>query len=116
MHVMPRPVLSALLALVIAVTGFQTAAARAQSAAVDVVELCIGTTVVTVLVDENGQPVEHHHLCPEGAFALFVAEAGGFVPSAPLAVWTRWTSPVSGFAAAGNPAPAAQARGPPVAL
>ena len=116
MHWMLRPLLAGLLALVIGFTGFQTAAARGQSAPAGIAEICIGTTVVTVHVDRDGNPVSQRHLCPDGAFALFAAAAGGDVAILTQPLWLRWDAAPVRASMTGRTLPRAQARGPPVAV
>ncbi len=100
----------------LAVTSLSAAAARGQSDAVGSMVICRGLTVVTVMIDAEGNPVEVRHICADGAQALF-ADAG---LSATFAVVSLTWRPIPWDLArvlpGGRDAPRAQARGPPVFL
>lgn len=49
------------------------AIARGTPSASGEVILCTGTGPVSVLVDENGQPVGKPHICPDCALSVFAA-------------------------------------------
>lgn len=104
---------ASLLMLALVLTGHQAAYARGLQPAVGEMVICVGQTVVTVRIDADGQPVKATHLCPDIAVTLFVAEAGGFAPATPEAIWIAlvpFVPPVSGTQA---PEVQPQARGPP---
>jgi len=61
------------LALTLAVTSVGFAAARAHAPATHAMEICTGFSMVTVWVDENGDPVEQRHICPDAV--SFLADA-----------------------------------------
>lgn len=105
-----------LLAVVLAVTGLSVAHARGQASPAGSMVICQGLTVVTVLVDGEGQPVDQPHVCPDAALALFL-QAGIEQPFSAL---------IRAFHPIGWQTPAAvqvvrvtgraRARGPPQAL
>lgn len=102
------------LALALVMTSLQMAAARGHQVPVGQMVICMGQTMVTVMVDADGQPVEMVHLCPDAT--LFVADGGAFVPPSPTLVWQRIVPAVPEVAARPLPRPAPQARGPPVSV
>ncbi|WP_425100103.1 hypothetical protein [Tropicibacter sp. S64] len=103
------------LALLLAFTSVQVAAARGESPAVGTMVICIGQTVMTVAVDADGQPTEGDaHLCPDIALSLFVDAGGGFQPVEPVAIVVTLARDLSEPRSAGRDAPVQQARGPPV--
>ncbi|MBS0124610.1 hypothetical protein [Thetidibacter halocola] len=108
-----RGYLALFLALALTLTGHQAAFARGSLPAVGEAVICIGQTVVTVRVDANGQPVTATHLCPDIAATLFVAEAGGFAATAPVAAWVPLDPPLIPVLSAALADVAPQARGPP---
>lgn len=65
-----RSLLSLTLALLVAFTSQQLAVARGQPMAAGTIELCVGTEVVIVPVDAEGNPTGPAHLCPDVAFAF----------------------------------------------
>ena len=71
-------VLTALLALGLVVSGHAAASAKGASPATGHMVLCIGTGLVVVFTDEDGQPTAAPHLCPDcmlaGLLGLPVAE------------------------------------------
>lgn len=99
-----------------ATTGLSVAMARGQSGSAGAVVICRGLTVVTVLVDADGQPVEAQHLCPDAVLALFVdVGVAATMPQVALS-WApvdRAPEELSGVA---RPARTLRARGPPVLL
>jgi hypothetical protein len=76
---MRRNILTTLLALVLAVTSVGFGHARGAAPAAGAMVICRGQTVIRIVIDASGQPVETRHICPDAV--LFVA-AG----PAPLAV------------------------------
>ena len=60
-----RIMLSFLLSVLLSLTGYNAAVARAAAPAVDQVVICVGTSAVVVHVDADGQPTHAPHLCPE---------------------------------------------------
>ncbi|GGG64472.1 hypothetical protein GCM10011415_08850 [Salipiger pallidus] len=76
--------------------------------------ICSGLSLVTVIVDENGEPASHVHVCPDGLTTLFVSVGcSDMLPLPDVAVLVR----VQGREATkreGRDAPTVQAREPPV--
>jgi hypothetical protein len=66
-----RAYLGILLALMLAFTGQSMAVARGTPSASGQIVLCTGTGPISVLVDENGQPVGKPHICPDCALSFF---------------------------------------------
>ena len=66
------------LSLMLAFTGQSMAVARGMPNAAGEIILCTSEGIVSVAVDENGQPVEKPHICPDCAMSLFA-----FVTDAP---------------------------------
>ena len=70
-----KPVLRSYLALVLAalltLTGQSMAVARGMPNAAGEIVLCTGYGPVSVLVDDDGQPVGKPHICPDYALSLF---------------------------------------------
>lgn len=103
------------LALLLAFTSVQVAAARGASPAVGTMVICIGQTVMTVAVDAEGQPTEGSvHLCPDVALSLFAEAGGSFATAEPVPAWVRLARDLSEPRSAGRDTPVQQARGPPV--
>lgn len=71
-----HPLTGALMALLLVLTGQSLAAARGAPGPAGEIVLCTGAGPVTVLVDENGQPVGHAHICPDCTMQLLAAVAG----------------------------------------
>ncbi|BBU57785.1 hypothetical protein KU6B_40500 [Mameliella alba] len=108
-----RPFIGVLLAMVLALTGLSAAYARGQADPAGSIVICRGLTVVTVLVDDEGQPVEPPHICPDAATVLFV-ETGAIALSIALALTWRtvdWEQPETILAEQAKAQ--ARARGPP---
>lgn len=68
-----RTYLGISLALMLALTGQSMAVARGTPSASGEIILCTGTGPISVLVDENGQPVGKPHICPDCALSVFAA-------------------------------------------
>ncbi|MGH1353923.1 MAG: hypothetical protein ACRBBS_02415 [Thalassovita sp.] len=66
-----RAYLGIALALMLAFTGQSMAIARGTPSASGQIVLCTGTGPISVLVDENGQPVGKPHICPDCALSFF---------------------------------------------
>lgn len=73
------------LALIVAITSQQLAVARgtAMTAAGEVV-LCTGQGIVTVAVDDQGNPIGPVHICPDCALSLMAAVAAPLAGSTPV--------------------------------
>lgn len=65
-----RRLLAALLAIVILTTGQAAAVARGMSGAVDMWEICSGTSVMMIYTDADGEQTAPPHLCPDWSGAL----------------------------------------------
>ena len=111
-----RSLLGSFVALALVLTSVQTAVARGQPAPKGMMVICAGATVVTVFVDADGQPVERRHLCPEGAFALFMFDPGSAVFQPPQVAWSAVVFSTRAAGKQGAVRLAAQARGPPVSV
>jgi hypothetical protein len=72
------------LALGMVITALSVGHARGQAQVSGEVVLCIGTQVVTVTVDENGQPVTSTHTCPDGVLKLSAPLASPAVVARPV--------------------------------
>ncbi|MGV6810625.1 MAG: hypothetical protein ACWA47_00130 [Brevirhabdus sp.] len=96
-----RTVSAAFLALMLAVTSYGFASARAHAPASHAMEICTGFSMVTIWVDEDGEPVEERHICPDAISFLVDAGApvaapefepnllGVIAPVAPIILQTR---------------------------
>lgn len=67
----PR-ILSLLLAGLIAVASVGLGHARGQAPAADLIVICSGHGVATIVVDASGEPVELQVICPDCALSHFV--------------------------------------------
>ncbi|MDO5643669.1 MAG: hypothetical protein Q4G26_14950 [Paracoccus sp. (in: a-proteobacteria)] len=105
--------LRAFLILTLLLTAQGLAVARGQARIAGEIVLCAGGEMITVLVDENGQPVKRMVICPDMALSLMsgVVPAPVLIarPDSPLIL--PWT--VTQAHAGSRPAPLAQARDPP---
>lgn len=80
-----RSLTGVLLALMLAVTSYGFATARAHAPASHAMEICTGFSMVTIWVDENGDPVEERQICPDAV--SFLADTDQ-IATAPLATPT----------------------------
>lgn len=109
-----HPLLAAVMVAVMVLTGHAMASARGMPGAAGEITLCTGTGPLTVLADENGQPVAAPHICPDCALGLFAAVWGSpEVPQHPVAR-ADVLRPVAILAFSGAYTLAAVARSPPV--
>jgi hypothetical protein len=116
---MPRkryPLTAFLFALMLALTGYQMAVARAQPSPAGQLVICSGLGLVTVLVDENGQPVSQVHVCPDGLLTLFSGLDSGWEPAERAERWVRVVPVAVALRTEGQRSPAPQARGPPSSI
>lgn len=60
------------LILLLVLTGVTLGAARGQARIAGEIVLCSGSTVMTVAVDDQGQPVKHMMICPDMALSLML--------------------------------------------
>lgn len=105
--------LHSLLIVTLVLTGLALGAARGQARIAGQMVICAGNAVTVMTVDENGNPVEVPHFCPDMALSLLAAVA------VPAAAPQRLASaseaafqPAAGFGT-GRDAPTARARAPP---
>jgi hypothetical protein len=68
-----RTYLSIALALMLALTGQSMAIARGTSDSAGQMVLCTGTGLITVFVDENGDPTGAPYICPDCALNFLTA-------------------------------------------
>lgn len=69
-----KSVLAYLLTALLIVTGGTLASARGQTHIAGEIVICVGATVTTITVDENGNPVGPPHICPDCVLDSFVAD------------------------------------------
>jgi hypothetical protein len=87
-----RTIICLSLALMLALTSQAMAVARGASAATGQMEICSGTSAVTVYVDADGAPTTAPHICPDcmviavGCAASLSITAGGAVTPAILSL------------------------------
>lgn len=60
------------LALLLVLTAQSMAVARGLPGSAGSVVLCTGTGPVTILIDAEGQPIGHAHVCPDCTLSLIV--------------------------------------------
>lgn len=105
--------IAALMIAVIALTAQSAAHARAMSDAGGQMIICTGAGPVMVYMDEDGQPTEAPHICPDYALSLLFDLQTGSLELARTATWeilafdSRRSAPLSSHFGT------AQARGPP---
>ncbi|MGR3376243.1 hypothetical protein [Salipiger abyssi] len=92
------------------------AVARAQPAPAGEIVICSGLGLVTVMVDAEGNPVGHSHVCPDGLLTLFAAAGGGWTPPQALPLWLRVAPEFAARRGQGMRMPVPQARDPPAAV
>ena len=113
MHYLRSPILAALMALILVLTGQTMAVARGATGPAGSMVLCTGTGPITILVDENGQPIGPRHICPDCSLSLFAA-LGPVQTLLPRP--SRWQAVAfvsQSRSSTGHIAPHAQARAPP---
>jgi hypothetical protein len=87
-----RSIICVSLALMLALTSQAMAVARGASAATGQMEICSGTSAVTVYVDADGAPTTAPHICPEcivialGCTAPLIITTGGAISPAILSL------------------------------
>lgn len=114
MNLLRHPVLGAIMALVLVLTGQSMAIARGTPGPSGQIELCTGTGPVMVSVDENGQPVGPPHICPDAAATVFAAHWDGDARAARREARALVVRPADAAPVIAAQTPAPQARGPPV--
>lgn len=108
-----RRLLPLVLICIVAFSSVQMAVARGQAAPVDSIVICTGHGLVTILVDENGEPTGAVHLCPDCAMHLFSATADVAGTEALSLGWHAVVWEAHTTSAAHRSAPRPAARGPP---
>jgi hypothetical protein len=111
---MMRLILSCLLAMALAMTSVTAAVARGQGQGISELVICSGYGVVTITLDEKGNPTGPVHSCP----VCLAAMGPALLPDAPQphrplsrAVGLERPMAQSGT---GRSEPAPNARGPPL--
>ncbi|SPF79964.1 hypothetical protein [Pseudoprimorskyibacter insulae] len=102
-----------LLAAVVLMTSMQMAIARGTPAPAGAMVICAGQGVVTVYVDENGEPVATPYICPDCALTLFQAIAPDVPAADRSATWVRIAFGISDIDGVSSPVAEPHARGPP---
>jgi hypothetical protein len=108
-----RPLLSFLLALVVALTGYTAAGSRTAERLLTEAVICQGSALVTVAIDSQGRPVGPAQPCPEALGALFISDGVAAVLPPPPARSFRPLPATRGRAVAARAVPISTARGPP---
>ncbi|WP_137699410.1 hypothetical protein [Marimonas lutisalis] len=109
-----RPILGLVLALMLALTGQSMAVARGMPDAAGQIVLCTGAGPISVMVDDEGNPVGPSHICPDCALSLFAMDVSlPLVPARPLGKGVR-LRPDGAYGTVSFDVPGARARGPPV--
>lgn len=101
-----------LLALLVAITSQEVAAARGHVG--QQVVLCTGGGLVTVTLDENGDPTGPAHFCPDGVGNFVATATAAPLPPAPLVHVSRAEQPPRLQGRAQSVQIDHPARGPPV--
>ncbi|SLN48879.1 hypothetical protein ROJ8625_02396 [Roseivivax jejudonensis] len=110
---MRRAVTPLVLICVLAFTSVEAAIARGLPAPAGEVVLCRGLAVVTVTLDENGDPVRRSQLCPEALGALLDLAAEARAQVAPGPVIRSVHRAERGVSLRSAELPPCRARGPP---
>ncbi|KUJ76135.1 hypothetical protein AVO45_12520 [Ruegeria marisrubri] len=109
-----RAYLALALAMLVALTGQGLAASRGLNAAVGQMEICTGTGPVVVYMDEQGQPAQPPHYCPDYALTVLGAIAPDQAP-VPVAPPRAMPEPSrTAHSLISQPLPATPARAPPL--
>lgn len=90
-----KSILAVLLSALLIVTGGTLASARGQTHIAGEIVICVGATVTTITVDENGNPVGPPHICPDCVLHAFDA---GVTPDTALGFDYVATSSLTPFA------------------
>ncbi|WP_417259531.1 hypothetical protein [Celeribacter sp.] len=79
-----RPLIAVVFAVLLFATSQTMAVTRGTMRdATGAVVLCTGTGPITVLIDDDGQPVGPPKICPDCAMSVFADAGSAFVLSAP---------------------------------
>lgn len=103
-----------LLVAALLLASLATGHARGQAPAAGEVVLCVGTQVVTVSVDENGQPVTVTRACPDGILKLAAPLTAPVVVPAPANPCWTWALPPTDLSAPSRRTVEDRARAPPL--
>lgn len=113
MHYLRSPILAALMAVILALTGQTMAVARGATGPAGSMVLCTGTGPITVLVDEQGQPIGPRHICPDCSLSLFSSLGPAQTLPARPGRWQAVAFAIPPRHSTGQITPHAQARAPP---
>ena len=113
---MLRTYLGSVLILILLVTGQSAAVARATPGPAGRMVLCTGAGLVTVFVDEDGDPVGAPHVCPDAALGFLVALDLPDLPLIVQRVARERPAAVPGIVVLTSPAPLFHARAPPLTV
>lgn len=69
----PQSIIAGALSLILVLTAPALALSRTAPNAAGTVVICTGTGPMSIVVDSDGQPIDHIHICPECAFAALSA-------------------------------------------
>ncbi|MCE8008002.1 hypothetical protein [Aestuariivita sp.] len=72
----PRPLLCAVLAFCLVITGQVVAQAKAAAPATGQMVLCVGAGSIVVFTDAEGKPTSAPHLCPDCTLGALPGPAG----------------------------------------
>jgi hypothetical protein len=103
-----------LLVAALLLASLATGHARGQAPAAGEVVLCVGTKVVTVTVDENGQPVTVTRACPDGILKLTAPLVPPIVIPAPKNLCSTRALPRTDLSAPSRRIVEDRARAPPL--
>ncbi|EPX85419.1 hypothetical protein Salmuc_02800 [Salipiger mucosus DSM 16094] len=106
--------MAVLLALVLALTGYEAAVARAAPAPAGQMVICTGQGLAVIAVDAEGNPVGPAHICPDAASGFFAALAESPVITPRVFAWQPVAARSGQRHRAGRVPPAGTARGPPL--
>ena len=104
------------LAVVLVLTGQSMAAARGAADATGKMVLCVGTQSVVVYMDEQGQPVQAPHFCPDCTLSLMDGAPMGMGASPSILVLYQYITVSYVFAHSNVDAHSYLSRAPPAAV
>lgn len=109
-----RALLRLTLIALLVLTSQSLAAARGQSRIAGEMVLCAGGELITIHVDDQGQPIDRMVICPDMALGLMAAIAMTAPPPILAESLVILSRPAPAPHGAGRAAPVAQARDPPL--
>ncbi|MDO5611672.1 MAG: hypothetical protein Q4G14_00330 [Paracoccus sp. (in: a-proteobacteria)] len=112
---MIRLVHSALI-LILVVTGVALGSARGQAQMAGQIVICAGSVTIRIAVDDQGQPVEQNHFCPDMALSLLAAVAPADEPQRLLPQLRRMDWAIWSHNSQSRDIPPHNARDPPFTL